>query len=1090
MKQKKQRVKLFNPLTEEVETILSKIKHNLTSCPLPSDIEDLVQSIFNTLLDSIPDINPDADFNNVTSSNNQILDKKKNKFFNSINFDGFWAEWLKFRASVWSLSSISVVDDIYESYIKERIEELKIIIDNVENQEQLTAPVIKHEFMQAKDLVDKAFLNLQNIIFNEITNFDDFDDDDDKTTIQKKEKERISNLMSHRTQIRRIKDDFTSRYKNFFQLSSQERSITDVQHRRCISIIEEMLNALNKLEKQRDNFYSLKGDLYSAEQDLSTKIIPKPKNVSVVFIYEDQDENIILPEDAESENAEIFINNFLSSRNNSPYNSPLTSPDNKSPQQNSKKNSEQSNSNNNNNNSNVVTPIKKNERTWKTPEPQAPPVRIQPLNLHELSSMPDSFKDLSKRFNTSDSESQSTPSSPDNKKAFKQQQKKKQNINSKRPQPPQNKKREKTVTFVKEKPQTSTVQKDKHASTMPPPSIINTKSNNNNNSKKPSPNAAQTAVNNSNSMNQQPQQKQQQQPPQQSILKESDNIKEETSQNQDIPQEDRGESQSTSSYTSDNEDPATVSNISKVKPSSHPSDDIMARINKHHERIKNGADISSPKEKSEKSSPKNSEKGKKATDPVVLYQQQQQQQQKIKQQAATASGRFSSSFLRPKRLSADTKSISSSSNIFSSSSPLNHSLDNLTFKSKTEVERHRHSLTPKKGHMQTKHVHFSTSSSSAPASPTPQSRSQSTSASVSPGLQSNNRNREAVVDEEFEEEEEEENVANYEVDDRDEITKLKDDYESLNIQLNVYSEENKELQAANEEIPFLKKKLCFYEELEMFYDDEVQRLIQTQESLSSKLKKKTKDESAYLENSRLHREKDQLFAKLQSVQKELSAITSRNTSSKELLLMLHQEKEKNDKLSRQIREMSEKVHSNLNNDEKRELFEAKSESLKQQIQMQNLNLKIIHLKSKVKRYKIRLNSNDSSQAKESKIVENLENEIAAIRNSFESIQDLRFSQQDQLFKEQTKNAFLQSTIAKLKQKIGNPRFDIESDVMNELREKIQENFALKDENEKVKSTLFELYHLICGEALTDNVDDVTILLDGIRQHLVLEEMKK
>ena len=125
MKQKKRRVKLFNPLAEEIENIISKVKFDLTSCPLPSDIEDLSQSI--------PNIDPDFIFDKKQPINTQITNiMKNNKEKNQINFEKFWTEWIKFRARIWSLSSISVVDDIYESYIKEKLEELKIIIEKVQ----------------------------------------------------------------------------------------------------------------------------------------------------------------------------------------------------------------------------------------------------------------------------------------------------------------------------------------------------------------------------------------------------------------------------------------------------------------------------------------------------------------------------------------------------------------------------------------------------------------------------------------------------------------------------------------------------------------------------------------------------------------------------------------------------------------------------------------------------------------------------------------------------------------------------------------------------------------------------------------------
>lgn len=1062
MKQKKRRVKLFNPLTEEVEEILINVKYDLTSCPLPSDIDDLTQSIFNSLLDSIPKIDPDLNLDIRKPINAQLINKlgisSNGHKDNDINFDNFWKEWLKFRASIWSLSSISVVDDIYESYVKERLDELKIIIENVESKEQLLSPTIKYEFKQISDLVDKSFLNLHSIIIDPIDYGVDYDEDEYNNINREKEQKRIKDLMTHRTQIRRIRDDFSARYKNFFQLSNQERSITDVQHRRCISIIEEMLNALNKLSKQQKNFNCLKDALYLAERKLMHNVIPPSNNVSVVPIYKDQNKNLVLPEDAESVYAESIISNLLSSRSNSPYNSPLNSPN---KQVHQKQLDSPIIEKNNSDNKNYVTPVKKQERKWKTPEPQVPPAVIQPLSLHEFSGVPDSFKDLSRRFNTSDSDYLSTPTSPDNKRKQQNQNliqqgqsqtpKKGNLINSEKKN-----QKQKTVVFAKDQTPTR---------------------------RKSSP--LQSAI-----------KKPQQQP--QSIKDQNEEIESknkidslhqqnyttQTIENETNEYDDKATSLSTSSYTSDDEDPATVSRSSKLAAILSPNDPTVDEINKEKSKLKENEEQNKPKSPSQSSSTsissKDKNKKRKNSDPVLLHQQHQQQQ-KIKQKESV-SNQFDSSFLRPKRKSSDYD-INATSSIFSSSSKLNRSLDNISIKSKSKMINNRTKASSRHSESQL------SSSSSAPTSPqNPQLKKASSFSNSSPVI---NRNKIFKDDQiSFKNKTESEVEEEEYFDNRDELTKLKDDYETLLVQLNVYSEENRELQAANEEIPFLKKKIDFYEELEIFYEDEIQRLYQTVNSLSKRINKNSKDESTYLENSRLHREKDQLFSKLQNVQKELSALSSKSKSSNELLFMLREEKEKNEKLRIKINELTgkaskgKKTKNEEEEEKRRTIFEKQTEVAKQQIKMQNLNLKILHLKSKVKRYKIRLNNNESNKTKESKEIEKLENEIAAIRNSFESIQDLRFNQQDELLKEQTKNDFLQSTIDKLNGKIENPAFDIESDVMNELKEKIQENRNLKDENEKVKSTLFELYHLICGEALTDDVDDVTILLDGIRQHLV------
>lgn len=1024
MKQKKRRVKLFNPLAEEVENIISKVKFDLTSCPLPSDIEDLSQSIFNSLIDSIPNIDPDFIFDKKQPVNTQIINIMNNSGEeNEINFDKFWAEWLKFRASIWSLSSISVVDDIYESYIKEKLEELKIIIENVESKEQISTPTIKYEFDQVKDLVGKAFSNLYSIILDPILSYtDDYDEEDDNID-QQKEEQRIKSLMSHRTQIRRIRDDFSTRYKNFFQLSNQERSITDVQHRRCIALIEEMLVALNKLSDQHNNFNSLKEDLYKAEKKLSKKTIPLSKNNALSPIYKDSEKILILPEDAESVNAESIISNLISSRSNSPFNSPLNSPNKSIPSKNESPN-KFNNVKTNPKNDNMVTPIKKQERTWKTPEPQAPPAVIQPLSLHEFSGVPDSFKDLSRRFNTSDSDYISASSSPVNKQKFQYQksslihdQKKSLNDSSKKNQ------KAKTVVFNRDQVQI----------------------NHNNRNQTTYPQSSIKQENESNELTKNPE--------------------------NEIENDNKNDSDSISSYTSDDEDPASVSRNSKIEA-------IFSPVEPNNEIEQDKKDeVQQIKEKSPEKPKK-----RKGSDPVIFNQNR-------KRKLNSASDIFDSTFLKPKRKISDYN-ISVSSSIFSASSKLNHSLDNISIKSKAKTSKQQkpqpRSQQKQKKNNQEEEITRSFSSSTPP-SPSLMIHNENDDNSISPSRSSPIINRNKLL--KSPESQKMSDFNDDEVDDRDELTRLKDDYDTLLIQLNVYSEENKELQTANEEIPYLKKKIDFYEDLEAFYDDEIQRLYQTIDSLRKKISKNTKDESIYRENSRLHREKDLLFSKLQNFQKELSAVSSKSRSSNELLLMLREEKEKNEKLKQELNDVknSKKKKNNVLNEEefneRKLIFDKETENVKLQIKMENLNVKIIHLKSKIKRYKIRLAQNETSKSKESKEIEKLENEIAAIRNSFESIQDLRYNQQDELFKEKTKNDFLQSTINKLNEKIKNPAYDIESDLMNDLKEKIQENRNLKVENDKVKSTLFELYHLICGEALTDDVDDVTILLDGIRQHL-------
>ena len=60
---------------------------------------------------------------------------------------------------------------------------------------------------------------------------------------------------------------------------------------------------------------------------------------------------------------------------------------------------------------------------------------------------------------------------------------------------------------------------------------------------------------------------------------------------------------------------------------------------------------------------------------------------------------------------------------------------------------------------------------------------------------------------------------------------------------------------------FMKLQLKSYEELDYLYTTEISRLFENITQLSNKTGRKVKEDSIYIENSRLRREKDQLFAK-------------------------------------------------------------------------------------------------------------------------------------------------------------------------------------------------------------------------------------
>ncbi|OHS93168.1 hypothetical protein TRFO_11979 [Tritrichomonas foetus] len=1105
-KKPNKRVKLFNPIAEQIDLILTKIRNNLTSCPLPSDLEDLALSLFDSLSDSVPLLNIDYD-------GTQPLNH---------NIDPFWNEWLGFRSRIWSFSSLYITD-ISENFIKEKFEELNIILETINDKEPKSAPLFR-EYSQAKKEINKATNELEALI---LENFKGDDASDDKN---------IQNLLSHRKAIRRVRDDYNHKYKSYFTKSAQDKSISDMQHRRCIALIEDILDEINKLPKQKSNFAAIKKEMSVAEKKLK-KLFPIT-TIPVPDIFIDEFGIYQIPSsvppspnsDNRSElnnslNSDAIITrsilknsnrtqsiNYSNLNNNNSFNNDSINNDsmaNDSMNNDSMMNDSLANGsiindygvNNYNakehhineyqsndygvqssfannstmnssttNDSMITHPMMSGNSMNQNCPIENETSSIMPLELSDGSDMPESFKDLSKRFNSSESESSGTPVA-----VYKKQRTKIDRVNERTPQ---NNRRKRAVDIIRKVERTPTTDQMRRKS-----GVV-------------SPKRGFDYIENQN----------------------EDQI----------------------SYSSDNEVAA------RINP--HIKENGLEMIKNVNDTLNSSLNNTSVRNNVSKT---NSLKGNKTAplktnvklnNPLKTKPLPEPPQPNIEIYISSCN-------------SDDGQTNNNNHNIHSNHNNSHHNSSNTARSNinnsfNTNINNNNNSNTNTNGSVSIvnnngnmsnvggvnndgdvnkegmkKQQEIPQKKKSFEFKKKVEQKSQIKGTQLKPKRKSESDFRN-IVKEETVSPRKKENETVF-----DELQRMKDDYQTLLIQLDVAYQENNEIQAEqenlkkelaemeqgkiqliesiedlrnkleisenenselkkmvaslkndirqndqtlieNDENPFLSKQIQLYEEAEIFYQDEIARLLTLQDSLTKRITKKSKDESLYLENSRLHREKDQLYAKLQVLLRE-----SKNES--ELLLQFRREKAKNDLLIEELRTMRQKLESNLQNDDKKMLFDAKSEKIKMQIESQKLNVRNLHLKAKIRRLKMHEHSNYQPV----KEIENLQNEIAAIRNSFESVQRWGYDLQIQLFNEQAKSEFLEKTVDKLNKKAKNPNFDIDTAVMVELREKIQENHNLLNENESVKSALIELYYLICNEDLTDDVTDVQVLLDEIRQHL-------
>lgn len=268
------RVKLFNPNSSKVDQDLSRIKTILTKQLMPTSFNQQVSEAFSQLYSKIPRYESSANLPEASRVG---------------DFDPFWKQWLIFRDQISKLTDQSIIF-FYQEFMNERFDEFNEILEDLNTKPPQKVPLYR-EYDKSKKDIQTSFENLQQILLEQFDVDLEEDEEDDKKT-NKRIETIIKNLQSQRSKIRQIKSDVESKHRPFFTNSSQEKELSEKQHQRCVKIIDEILIKINGLPKQYHQFNSVNNELAKAEAKIKANF--PPNKVDVLNFDGKKDENLII----------------------------------------------------------------------------------------------------------------------------------------------------------------------------------------------------------------------------------------------------------------------------------------------------------------------------------------------------------------------------------------------------------------------------------------------------------------------------------------------------------------------------------------------------------------------------------------------------------------------------------------------------------------------------------------------------------------------------------------------------------------------------------------------------------------------------
>lgn len=255
-------VKLFNPNSSKVDEDLSHLKIILTKHLMPATFNRQVTDAFSQLYSKIPRYESSSNLSEV----NRVGD-----------FDPFWKQWIIFRDDISKLTDQTIIFFI-QQFMNERFDEFNEILEDLNTKPPQKVPQYR-EYDKSKKEIQTSFENLQQILLEQFDVDSEEDEDDSRKNKNKKIETIIKNLQSQRSKIRQIKTDVDNKHRPFFVNSSQDKDLSEKQHQRCVKIIDEILIKINGLPKQYHQFNSISSELYKAEEKIKAKFAPNKVDV-------------------------------------------------------------------------------------------------------------------------------------------------------------------------------------------------------------------------------------------------------------------------------------------------------------------------------------------------------------------------------------------------------------------------------------------------------------------------------------------------------------------------------------------------------------------------------------------------------------------------------------------------------------------------------------------------------------------------------------------------------------------------------------------------------------------------------------------
>ena len=1055
------RVQVFNPNSIKVEQAISKLKSILTSFLMPSYFNEAILNAFSNLNTKIPK------YQKVELSSFDKIKKDD-------EIDKFWEEWISFRDVVIKQTEPSIVS-FCQMFVNEKFDQFNEIIEDLNLKPPQKMPLYR-EYDKAKKEIQTAFENLQQIILEQ---FDTDDDDDEK----KLNEQTIKNLNSQRIKIRRIKSDVANKLTPFFMNSSQEKKLAESQHNKCVSIIEEILNEIADLGKQYKQFNSIGNELYKAENKLKNDFPPNKFVVPEMegYFEEEEEESHEEEEKPTKENVEndLFIDLTVhrdTEKNNNNntmhddtkvvekelihipenYFSPIKNPSKQSSNQNqdqnllSKVNSQKSYkisdklnhikrktisntpqkaSKPSNNQKNILTPQKptklidfSNDEDDLIPVNQNSSVQQNDMN---------NFIDLTNAFSSS-----SNPKTNKNNKPF--------------PKPPID---PDSINDIDNIPDIKPLVLDDDPDFIDPFNGISLTFSSSSDSSD-----AETSSNHKNIRTFQ-------------SLPVSSPL---------IPHNERPHTPNLKSKHLKSKEPSSSSSFKTLPiPSSHlVRNSINKNINKQDQEANSNINPNSTP---------NENHSKPTIGQSILRNKINaltKEKETLKSQLTTAKNDLA-------QLHDDYNTIVVQLQIAYEENKEN---DEATEKMKETIEqfkKEKESLNAKIRELQQVLLSTPTKCDIDLTGP-------------SKKLMKLNENSDSSSDEELNNAEEitsqyqikfdtltREKDALYENISKlaDENAYLKDEIQKLhtNTSNNVQtSQEISTLSQTNE------SQVKLLEEDIEYFTEELSRVWLTYDALLGRITDgKNKDDSVFFECSRLRKEKDKLHTKLNATKKELTFLkdlrkveklnTSQNGDVKvinynaveeELRKKLEKEKKKNEALVKALREERQKAASGIRDeDEHRQLFNAKLTINNLQRELQKVSSMVVHVKGKNKRLKMKISDQHlDSEEKEHNIYDEMNDELNAMRRAYESAVDWGYAQQELMIREQSEKEVLKMKYEFYEQKETNPNLDVTEEILNEMRGKIEENLRLQQETSEIRDQLVEILR---NENENDNIDNIS-----------------